>query len=99
LGRGIEKSARQAKRCHDIRERWLRRGLPTAPLAVLPSAWIDSVGTPKKVISQLDGWPACAPVQRFAGGLMVFSGTRSQSAVASPLAALIAWLAAAEVGP
>src|SRR5262249_39519607 len=37
-------------------------GLPVTPLAILPSAWVNSVGTPETVITQLDGWPACAPV-------------------------------------
>ena len=37
-------------------------GSPPAPSVVLPSAWVDGVGTPKEVISQLHGWPACAPV-------------------------------------
>jgi len=29
---------------------------------VLPSASVNGVGTPEGLISQLDGWPACAPV-------------------------------------
>ena len=29
---------------------------------VLPSPCQDKVGTPKEVISELNGWPACAPV-------------------------------------
>src|SRR5262249_26824875 len=37
-------------------------GLPISPPAVLPSASLDGVGTAKTVISQLNGWPACAPV-------------------------------------
>ena len=37
-------------------------GSPVTPLPVLPSASLNSVGTPEDLISQLDGWPACAPV-------------------------------------
>src|SRR6516225_7094997 len=37
-------------------------GLPIAPTSVWPSASLNRVGTPEDLISQLDGWPACAPV-------------------------------------
>ena len=37
-------------------------GLPVAPTSVWPSASENSVGTPDCLISQLNGWPACAPV-------------------------------------
>ena len=37
-------------------------GLPMTPPSVLPSASHNGVGTPEDLISQLDGWPACAPV-------------------------------------
>src|SRR5262245_64696790 len=37
-------------------------GLPVAPITVWPSASDNGVGTPDWMISQLDGWPACAPV-------------------------------------
>src|SRR5262245_18364468 len=37
-------------------------GLPVAPITVGPSASDNGVGTPDWMISQLDGWPACAPV-------------------------------------
>ena len=37
-------------------------GSPVAPIPVLPSASDNGVGTPDCLISQLDGWPACAPV-------------------------------------
>ena len=37
-------------------------GSPMTPPPVLPSASHNSVGTPEGLISQLDGWPACAPV-------------------------------------
>jgi hypothetical protein len=44
-------------------------GLPEAPVPVWPSASVNSVGTPDDLISQLDGWPACAPVNASAGAL------------------------------
>ena len=37
-------------------------GSPMTPPSVLPSASLNGVGTPEDLISQLDGWPACAPV-------------------------------------
>ena len=37
-------------------------GSPVLPPAVLPSAWVNGVGIPERLISQLDTWPACAPV-------------------------------------
>ena len=37
-------------------------GLPMAPSKMLPSASLNGVGTPDFIISRLDGWPACAPV-------------------------------------
>ena len=37
-------------------------GLPVASIPVWPSASDNGVGTPDDLISQLDGWPACAPV-------------------------------------
>ena len=37
-------------------------GLPVASIPVWPSASDNGVGTPDWMISQLDGWPACAPV-------------------------------------
>jgi hypothetical protein len=37
-------------------------GSPCAPLTIWPSASDNSVGIPKNLISHLDGWPACAPV-------------------------------------
>ena len=37
-------------------------GLPRSPPSVLPSASLNRIGTPERLISQLDGWPACAPV-------------------------------------
>ena len=37
-------------------------GSPMTPTSVWPSASLHSVGTPEDLISQLDGWPACAPV-------------------------------------
>jgi hypothetical protein len=37
-------------------------GLSVAPSSVRPSASDYGVGTPDCMISQLDGWPACAPV-------------------------------------
>src|SRR3954452_20945632 len=37
-------------------------GSPITPPSVWPSASHNSVGTPEDLISQLDGWPACAPV-------------------------------------
>ena len=48
-------------------------GLPVAPPTVLPSAWVDSVGTPETVITQLDGWPACAPVNASPAALRTLS--------------------------
>ncbi len=33
-----------------------------APCAILPSALVNAVGTPKELISQLNGWPVCTPV-------------------------------------
>src|SRR5512135_2316887 len=36
--------------------------LPMTRPPVWPSASLNSVGTPEDLISQLDGWPACAPV-------------------------------------
>jgi hypothetical protein len=38
---------------------------------MLPSPPFNKVGTPVKVISELNGWPACAPVERFTCGLTV----------------------------
>src|SRR3954469_4802619 len=37
-------------------------GSPITPTSVWPSASHNGVGTPEDLISQLDGWPACAPV-------------------------------------
>ena len=37
-------------------------GSPVASIPVWPSASDNGVGTPEWMISQLDGWPACAPV-------------------------------------
>jgi hypothetical protein len=37
-------------------------GLPITPPSVWPSALTNSVDTLEWLISQLDGWPACAPV-------------------------------------
>jgi hypothetical protein len=37
-------------------------GSPRTPIPVWPSASDNGVGTPDCLISQLDGWPACAPV-------------------------------------
>ena len=37
-------------------------GSPVASIPVWPSASDNGVGTPDWMISQLDGWPACAPV-------------------------------------
>src|SRR5581483_8091233 len=37
-------------------------GSPVALATVLPSASDNGVGTPDNLIAQLDGWPACAPV-------------------------------------
>jgi hypothetical protein len=37
-------------------------GSPGTPISVWPSASDNGVGTPDCLISQLDGWPACAPV-------------------------------------
>src|SRR5262245_33111260 len=37
-------------------------GWPVAPIPVWPSASDNGVGTPDGMISQLKGWPACAPV-------------------------------------
>ncbi|HZU34486.1 MAG TPA: sigma factor [Gemmataceae bacterium] len=37
-------------------------GLPVTSIPVWPSASDNGVGTPDCLISQLDGWPACAPV-------------------------------------
>src|SRR5262249_38292456 len=39
-----------------------KAGSPVAPVMVWPSASLNSVGAPEDLISQLDGWPACAPV-------------------------------------
>src|SRR5271157_4725155 len=36
--------------------------LRLAPWSVLPSASVNSVRAPKKLISQLNGWPVCTPV-------------------------------------
>ena len=36
--------------------------LPLPPCPMLPSASTYGVGTPKSLISQLNGWPACTPV-------------------------------------
>ncbi len=36
--------------------------LAMTSLTVLPSASLNSVGTPDELISQLNGWPVCAPV-------------------------------------
>src|SRR4051812_32330075 len=44
-------------------------GLPVAPIPVWPSASDNGVGTPDCLISQLHGWPACAPVNASAGAL------------------------------
>jgi hypothetical protein len=44
-------------------------GSPMTPFPVWPSASANSVGTPKDLISQLDGWPACAPVNASPAGL------------------------------
>jgi len=35
---------------------------PMSPPSAWPSASLNSVGTPEDLISQLDGWPTCAPV-------------------------------------
>ena len=37
-------------------------GSPMTPPSVWPSASDNGVGTPEDLISQLNGWPACAPV-------------------------------------
>src|SRR5262245_43240656 len=37
-------------------------GSPVAPIPVWPPASDNGVGTPDWMISQLHGWPACAPV-------------------------------------
>src|SRR5262249_4681438 len=44
-------------------------GSPVTPSPVLPSASHNSVGTPEDLISQFDGWPACAPVNASAEAL------------------------------
>src|SRR5262249_6477786 len=46
-----------------------RAGSPVAPVMVWPSASLNSVGAPEDLISQLDGWPACAPVNASAEAL------------------------------
>jgi hypothetical protein len=38
---------------------------------MLPSPSFYKVGTPVTVISELNGWPACSPVERFTRGLTV----------------------------
>ena len=52
-----------------LRPRGVRRQLAIALPAVLPSASVDSVGTPNSRISRLNS-PACTyPCQRFAAAL------------------------------
>src|SRR6516165_6171817 len=45
-----------------LRLRGVGGWLALAPSAMLPSPSPYGVGTPVKVISELNGWPACAPV-------------------------------------
>ena len=45
-----------------LRPRGSMYGLPMTPSTMLPSASVNGVGTPDFIISRLDGWPACAPV-------------------------------------
>jgi hypothetical protein len=40
----------------------LAAGSRLAPSAMLPSPSPYGVGTPDEAISELNGWPACAPV-------------------------------------
>jgi len=53
--------------------------LPITPCRVLPSPQLDKVGTRKVLISEINGWPACAPKinatpmgNRSQGGVLVF---------------------------
>jgi hypothetical protein len=41
------------------------------PSHILPSPSPYRIGTPDEVISELNGWPACTPVERFTCGLTV----------------------------
>ena len=45
-----------------LRLRPVLRALAMALPSVLPSAWLNDVGTPVAIISQLNTLPACAPV-------------------------------------
>jgi len=38
---------------------------------MLPSPQDYKVGTPDQLFSELNGWPACTPVERFTRGLTV----------------------------
>src|SRR5262245_32543264 len=44
-------------------------GSPRTPITLWPSASDNGVGTPDWMASQLDGWPACAPVNASAEAL------------------------------
>src|SRR5215469_2246131 len=44
-------------------------GSPVPPVPVWPSPSLNRVGTPDCLISQLDGWPACAPINASAEAL------------------------------
>jgi hypothetical protein len=50
--------------------------LPMSGLPVGPSTSLNGVGTPEYLISQLDGWPACAPVNASPTPLPVRTLTR-----------------------
>ena len=59
-------------------------GSPCALPAVWPSASDNSVGIPEDLISQLDGWPACAPVNASAEALRPLPHDSGSGRLAGP---------------
>ena len=59
-------------------------GLRLASLMMLPSPCQNKVGTPKKLISELDGWPACALVNASPVDVTMAGNDSGPGRVASP---------------
>jgi hypothetical protein len=59
-------------------------GSPLSPPPVWPSASDNGVGTPEDLISQLHGWPACAPVNASAEALRPLPHDSGSGRLAGP---------------